>query len=71
MVLASPRLLGKIGSEMFSKVTPKACPLLVLDHGQGTGETIPGCSAFQHWVLLWAWLHFYSVVFLVSLECPS
>lgn len=42
MVLASPRLLGKIGSEIFSKVTPKAYPLLVLDHGQGPGETIPG-----------------------------
>lgn len=70
MVLASPRLLGKIGSEMFSKVTPKACPLLVLDHGQGTGE-IPGCSAFQQWVLLWARPRFYSAVFLVSLECPS
>lgn len=42
MVLASPRPLGKIGSEIFSKVTPKACPFLVLGHGQDTGETIPG-----------------------------
>lgn len=42
MVLASPRLLGKIGSEIFSKVTPKACPLPVLDHEQDPGETIPG-----------------------------
>lgn len=42
MVLASPRLLGKIGSEIFSKVTPKARSLLVLDHGQSPGETTPG-----------------------------
>lgn len=41
MVLASPGLLGKIGSEILSKVTPKARPLLVLDHGQGPGEIIP------------------------------
>lgn len=48
MVLASPRLLGKIGPEILSKVTPKACPGLVLDHGQ-----VPARSASQHWVLLW------------------
>lgn len=41
MVLASPRLLGKIGPEIFSKVTPKACPCLVLDHGQDPGAMAP------------------------------
>lgn len=68
MVLASPRLLGKIGSEIFSKVTPKARPLLVLDHGQSPGETTPGLLCLPGAAV--GALHFHPAVFLVSLECP-